>query len=348
MTPRGATLSLPAKLALLSFAVLTAAWLAQLALLDALAGARPAVRAAAIGAVIVGPPSLVVLALGRYLVGRLTMPVIAAYQRVAAGDLRAELPPMTAGRDFLGLREAFAAMGAALERSLTQVRDADADRRRLFSDLAHELATPTSTLLGIAAGLRRGDGARGWLLDHLEHESHRLERLIADVREVAHLEDPSLPLAVEPADVGALARRAVERARLAHGDACALRCEAEVAVAAIDPARVDQVLVNLVENAVRHAAGGAVAVTVRGGDVVVLRVEDSGPGVPDALLPSLGRRLLRVDPSRSRATGGHGLGLSIVRAIVARHGGEVVFGRAALGGLAVEVHLPCDHGGGQV
>jgi signal transduction histidine kinase len=73
-----------------------------------------------------------------------------------------------------------------------------------------------------------------------------------------------------------------------------------------------------------------------------MRVEDSGAGVPDELLDQLGRRMLRIDPSRSRDTGGHGLGLSIVRAIVARHGGQITFARAALGGLAAEVRLPAD------
>jgi signal transduction histidine kinase len=238
-------------------------------------------------------------------------------------------------------REAFSSMAQSLDRLTNELKQADLERRRLFADLAHELATPTSTLLGIAHALRAGEGDTARLLDHLEHESARLERLIADVREVAHIEDPALPMLVESCDVGDLATRAVERARVAGDGKTELRCDAVAAPAQLDPIRIDQVLVNLINNGVRHAKGGTVAVTVETpGTDVVIRVEDSGQGVPDELLPELGRRMLRVDPSRSRDTGGHGLGLSIVRAIVARHDGTVTFSRASLGGLGVEVRLP--------
>ncbi len=336
----GATLSLPGKLALLSGFVLTLVGCLQVYLLHVTTEQSDTMRMLAV----LGPtvaPSIFVLLIGKYVVRRLTVPVIAAYRRVAAGDLHAELPPMTAGSDFVALREAFSSMGSALDRSIKKVQAADAERRKLFADLAHELATPTSTLMGIAAALRQGSGDRERLLEHLEHESARLERLIADIREVAHLEDPTLPMLREPCDVAALAAAAAERARLAPGQRCEVRCDITAASAQVDPLRVDQVLVNLLSNAARHAQGGVVALKVwTDGPVVLVRVEDSGPGVPDALLPELGRRLLRVDASRSRDTGGHGLGLSIVRAIVARHGGEVTFSRAALGGLGVEVKLP--------
>ncbi|MCC6999510.1 MAG: HAMP domain-containing histidine kinase [Deltaproteobacteria bacterium] len=336
----GAHLSLPGKLSLLAGFVLTLTACLQLWLVQVTAGSSDLVKALAM-VLPMGPPTLFVLLLGRYVVGRLTIPVIAAYRRVAAGDLHAELPPMTAGSDFVALREAFASMGHALDRSIKKVQAADAERRKLFADLAHELATPTSTLMGIAAALRQGSGDRERLLGHLEHESARLERLIADIREVAHLEDPTLPMLREPCDVAALAAAAAERARLAPGASCEVRCDIAPASAEVDPLRIDQVLVNLLSNAARHAPGGVVALAVgtQAADVII-RVEDSGPGVPDALLPELGRRLLRVDASRSRDTGGHGLGLSIVRAIVARHDGQVTFTRAALGGLGVEVRLP--------
>ena len=88
---------------------------------------------------------------------------------------------------------------------------------------------------------------------------------------------------------------------------------------------------------------GAHRVAIRAGDVertVQLTVEDSGTGVPDDVLPRLGQRLLRLDPSRNRLTGGSGLGLSIVAAIVQRHAGTLQFGRAALGGLRVVMTLP--------
>lgn len=286
-------------------------------------------------------PVVAVFAITRLVVRRATVPLIDAYQRVAAGDFRSGHLPLIVGSDFESVRTAFAAMGAALERSIAQLREADLERRRLFADLAHELATPTTTLLGIAHALRESDVDRGRLLDHLERESARLERLIADIREVAHLEDPTLPMLLEVCDVGALVTGVVDRARLAAAGACTLACQVVSASARVDPLRIEQVLTNLLDNAARHARGGTVCVALTAdADAVVVRVEDSGAGVPDELLAGLGRRLLRIDPSRSRDTGGHGLGLAIVRGIVARHHGEVSFARAALGGLAAEIRLP--------
>ena len=338
----GSRFSLPVKLAALAFAVdvtlaLVLVWIAP-ALADVHAIARLLVFV-----VVLSPAIAVTYFMTRFIVDRVTTPLVEAYERVAAGDFTATLPQKTAGSEFIRFRDAFAGMAGALDRSTRALKAADLERRRLFADLAHELATPTSTLLGIAHALRAGEGDTARLLEHLEHESARLERLIADVREVAHIEDPALPMLVEPCDVGDLATRAVERARVAGDGKTELRCDALPAPAELDPIRIGQVLVNLINNAVRHAGDGVVAVTARpDGDDVVIRVEDSGKGVPDELLPDLGRRLLRVDPSRSRDTGGHGLGLSIVHAIVKRHGGTITFSRASLGGLAAEVRLPAD------
>jgi two-component system, OmpR family, sensor histidine kinase BaeS len=338
----GSTFSLPIKLAALAAAVQLATVAVLMWLSGAIAGEPAVVRALAY-AVVLSPPVLIIIFLGRYIIGRMTNPLIAAYSRIAAGDFQAQLPPLTAGSDFIGVRQAFAAMAAALDRSVQQLRDADHDRRRLFADLAHELATPTSTLLGIAHALRKGEGDTKQLLDLLVHETARLERLIADVREVAHLEDPTLSMLLEPCDIGDLANKAIDSARI--GTSVDVRSDTAPSAAQADPLRISQVLANLIDNAIRYANGGIIAVTVKPhGESIVMRVEDSGTGVPDELLPQLGRRLLRVDPARARDTGGHGLGLSIVRAIVARHQGEITFGRAALGGLSVEIRLPArDH-----
>jgi len=112
--------------------------------------------------------------------------------------------------------------------------------------------------------------------------------------------------------------------------------------AGVDPHRVEQVLLNLLHNARRHApAAGLVRVTVGaapGGARVT--VDDDGPGVDDALLPRLGERMFRADPSRSARSGGSGLGLSIAARIVALHGGAMRFARSPLGGLRVEFTLP--------
>jgi two-component system sensor histidine kinase BaeS len=274
---------------------------------------------------------------------RRAAPLVGALRRVAAGDFAARLPPAP-DPEFVVVREAFDAMGGALRELTSSLQYADAQRRRLFADLAHELATPVSSVLGILEALERpelcrSDEERAHLLRTLEHEVTRLERLIRDVRELAYLDDPDVRLEPERADVAAAAERVAKR--MSAGSRARIVCDAAPSFARIDVTRIEQVFVNLLANALRYTPDDGtirVAVQAREGSVRAV-VEDSGAGVPDELLPRLGERLLRADPSRDRATGGHGLGLSIVSAIVHKHGGKVAFSRSELGGLRVAIEL---------
>ncbi|HEY0480624.1 MAG TPA: HAMP domain-containing sensor histidine kinase [Kofleriaceae bacterium] len=334
-------LPLAVKLALLTLPVLAATGLAQWWWLD-----RAASGPARVAAVVVplALPTLCTFLFTRIIVARYTQPLIDAYRRVAGGDLTTRMPPPPSA-EFVTVREAFTAMSEALDAHVQRLRDADAERRRLFADLAHELATPTTTLLGVAEALQHGAGERtGALLDHLVHETARLERLIADVRELARLDEPALRLERSPCDVAALARGVAGRAQLAAAGH-AITCDAATVTIDADPARIEQAVTNLVRNAVVHAGTGRaarIAVTAgphAGGARIT--VDDDGPGVPADHLGQLGRRLWRADPSRSRERGGgSGLGLSIVLAIAADHGGTVGFARSALGGLRVELIFP--------
>jgi signal transduction histidine kinase len=272
--------------------------------------------------------------------------VIDAVTRVADGELDLEMPPAP-DVDLVPMRDAFHTMAANLRAMTASLRHADAQRRRLFADLAHELATPTSTLLGVVDALRSpdlcpDDATRARLLTVLDHESTQLEHLVHDLRDLAGLDDPDVRLRPERIDVGALARAAVERLGVAAPDRAPLRCDAVPAPVDADPARIDQVLVNLLTNARRHTPDhGSIELAVeRHGAWVRIVVEDSGEGVPDELLPMLGQRLFRADSSRTRRTGGSGIGLSIVSAIVHRHHGRLTFARARLGGLRAVVDLP--------
>jgi two-component system, OmpR family, sensor histidine kinase BaeS len=332
-----------------SAAKATAATVVVLALTGALQGylvARGAPLHLAIFAPLVAPPIVAFLYTRFYVQFRLAA-LVSAFSKLAEGDLDTELPPAP-DRDLIAVRDTFTKMGAALRRLTGRLREADAQRRRLFADLTHELATPTSTILGISAALAdealsRSISDREWLLRSLEHEASRLSRLIEDMRDLAQLDDPDFALDARRTDVAEIARAAA--ARLGHlaPERARIRCEAAVeATAVVDPTRIDQVLINLLMNAQRHTPeAGTVDLSVRRRDgVVEIVVEDSGEGVAPEALPHLGERLFRADASRTRKTGGHGLGLAIVRAVVARHGGSVSFERGALGGLKVTVALP--------
>ena len=334
-------LPLAIKLALLTTPVLVVVGVIQWWLLGRVTG--DAARLAAV-ALPLAVPTLCTYVVARIIVPYYTRPLVDAYRRVAGGDLTTRMAP-PGSTEFVTVREAFSAMSDALDRHVYQLREADAERRRLFADLAHELATPTTTLLGVAEALQRGAGERSAaLLDHLVHETARLERLIADVRDLAQLDEPEQRLERARCDVAALVQSVVGRAQLA-GPGHAIRCDAEAVTLDLDAARIEQAVANLVRNAIVHAGAerrAEIAVTAGpqlGGARIT--VDDDGPGVADDQLAQLGRRLWRAAASRGRERGGgSGLGLSIVLAIAASHGGEVRFARSALGGLRVELILP--------
>jgi len=339
--PRGARWTLAMKIAGLALLV-QLTLVAAILLTVQLDLGRPGPQALAVIAGLMSLPVFVTYFVTRFVVSRLTVPVIQAYRRVAAGDFDATLPTITAGRDFLELRHGFSAMAEALRRLLDEVRGADAERRRLFADLAHELANPTCTLLGITEALRHHQGDPERLVALLEGEVLRLEHLVADIRELTTLEDPALPLVCGDVDVVALAEAATARMPMvAPATRVSVESVSRPIMATLDAARVELLLGNLLSNAARHAAGAPVRVCISQDDTqVTLAVEDGGPGVPDDVLPELGRRLFRVERSRDRVSGGHGLGLSLARAVAHRHGGTITFSRSTLGGLAVSVALP--------
>jgi two-component system sensor histidine kinase BaeS len=281
----------------------------------------------------------------RIVVGVRSRVITQAYQRIAAGDFKADLPYAFFG-ELQVVRDMFRTMARSLDELTTNLQDAGDQRRRLFADLAHELATPTSTVLGIAEALSHPERFAAQdpprLIAHLEREATRLTRLIGDVRDLAHLDDPETRLEPQRVDVSSLAQLAVERAEVIADGRVSIECRTAPAPAIADAMRLDQALANLLSNALRYTPpGGRIAVGVEQlADTVQLTVEDSGTGVPDDALPRLGQRLLRLDPSRNRMTGGSGLGLSIVAAIIQRHAGTLQFSRAALGGLRVVMTLP--------
>jgi two-component system, OmpR family, sensor histidine kinase BaeS len=236
----------------------------------------------------------------------------------------------------------------ALARVFNQTADrvqAEEERRKRFTtDVAHELRTPLSVLKSeleaVQDGLMEADAetVRGLL-----QQVDLLGRLVADLRLVTLAEAGELPLHLAPTDLGQLARDAVRGFETrAKAGGVRVAVAADTAWVVLDRERLRQVLLALLDNALRHvAAGGAVEVRVRReGSAAVLEVLDDGQGIAPEDLPHVFRRFYRGDRARSRDTGGSGLGLAIAAAIVALHEGRIAASPRAGGGTRFRIDLP--------
>src|SRR6266511_281530 len=266
-------------------------------------------------------------------------------RRVAATASRVAELPLDRGEVALSVRVPEAdtdprtevgQVGAALNRMLGHVAAALAARqasetrvRHFVADASHELRTPLAAIRGYAELTRRVSGAVPPDVAHamrrVESETARMTALVEDMLLLARL-DSGRPLAAEQVDLSRLVIDAVSDAHVAAPEhRRRLDLPAESVTVTGDPARLHQVLANLLANARTHTPPGTTvtcSIEVAGAEVR-LAVTDDGPGIPENLLPEVFERFARGDTSRSRAAGSTGLGLSIVAAVVEAHRGSV-------------------------
>lgn len=231
-------------------------------------------------------------------------------------------------------------------RDITQARQLLATRRDFVANASHELKTPVASIRAAAETLRLGaindPPAAMRFTEQLERESIRLSRIIADLLDLSRLESGSE--LGDDVHLNAVAADEVERLEdMALEHEVALLLQTEPVPRVRGSARDLALLVrNLIDNAIRYTpSGGEVAVTVGSeGRRVLLRVADTGVGIPQRDLPRIFERFYRVDQARSRETGGTGLGLAIVRHVCENHGGEVTVTSELGSGTTFEVRLP--------
>lgn len=220
-------------------------------------------------------------------------------------------------------------------------------RRQWISDIAHELRTPLSILLGEIEALR--DGIREVnreSLDSLASEARHLSEIVNDLHDLSLADAEELSIKKEPVNPATILKETLGYFRLGFTekririDNC-LENQSPVTIIG-DPDRLRQLFSNLVENTLRYAqAPGILRIGQKcTPNRLILFFEDSGPGVPEGELDRLFDRLYRVDRSRSRAHGGSGLGLSICKSIANALGGDIRAKNGKLGGLRIEVELP--------
>ena len=269
-----------------------------------------------------------VVLLGTALVWILARRTLAPVQRLGAtarrlgrGDLsqRAEVAGPTEIRQ---LAHSFNAMAAGLE-------EAEDRRRGLTADIAHELRTPTSNIQGYMEAIKDGVfQPTPETIDTIHEQAILLSRLVQDLRLLAQVDGGELQLQRTQAHVGDLMQSCVDALRPraeAKGVTLAFEVAENLPALDLDAARIVQAVGNLLENAVTHTPeGGMVTVSAQAGaSAVEMQVSDTGPGIAPDDLQRVFDRFYRADPSRSRSTGGTGLGLTIARRLVDAHGGSI-------------------------
>ena len=265
------------------------------------------------------------VSIGLFMARRITEPlarVVAATRRIADGNRDVFITRRTRVRELDGISAAVNDLSRALG-------EQESIRRRLTADVAHELRTPLSTLQShleaLIDGVWEPDQAR---LAGLHEEILRINRLVADLENLAQYDSDAVSLHRADTDITALAAGIVrnhESQFREKGVTLRLVAGAAGPVLAVDPDKLSQAVINLLSNALKFTpAGGAVEVQVApGAPGVEIRVTDTGIGMDAKDLPMIFERFYRADSSRSRATGGSGIGLSIVKAIIEAHGGSI-------------------------
>lgn len=286
--------------------------------------------------------ALVCLALARYLTAPIKR-LRAAAEVYAAGNLDHRVGPALGAR-----RDEIAELGRAYDAMAERLSALLQSQQRLLRDVSHELRSPLARLqaaLGLARQ-RAGEAAMPEL-DRIEREADRLNELIGQVLSLARLDAGLAPPEMEPLELGELLDTVVGDAALeAHARGCEVRLEMAGAVTVRgNAALLHSALENVVRNAVRYTAHGTTVVVATlpdperpGWDLI--QVRDRGPGVAEEQLPRLFEPFVRIDESRDRASGGHGLGLAIAVRAVRLHGGELDARNDPEGGLTLSLRLP--------
>lgn len=263
-------------------------------------------------------------------------------------DVRAE---EAGGDEVASLARTFNEMAGDLAARTRALEDADRTRRQLLADISHELATPLAAIRGYAETLAMPDVAlddptRRRYLQVVTDETERLGHIVGELLDLARVEGGT-PLEHAPVFIDALFERVRHRHEPMLRDRglsmTTDRDDDAEAVSGHGP-RLEQALQNLAANAIRHSpTGGTVRLTAwRDGRDIHIAVEDSGPGIPPEHLPRVFDRFYKADVSRTGTPvpSGSGLGLSIVQAIVTRHGGTVSAANRPEGGARFEMVLP--------
>ncbi len=285
--------------------------------------------------------ALFTVVIGLLLMRRVVNPlseVIAAAQAVAQGDLSTRVH-VSGPDDFRALSDTFNHMADSLDRS-------DRERRDMLADIAHELRTPLTVMRGRLEGIVDGvyPPTSEQITPALE-ETYLLERLVEDLRLLTLAETRQLHFETKAVDLNNIVQRAIglfQAEAEERNITLTLQTTDTPATANIDPQRTEQIVGNLLSNALRYVpTGGKIMTSVaQENRKCSITISDNGPGIPEKDLPSIFNRFWRGEKSRSRTSGGAGLGLSIARQLVEAQGGSISARNRPEGGLEIHCEFP--------
>jgi heavy metal sensor kinase len=294
--------------------------------------------------VMLTPLVLFAAGIGGYLMMTHTLkPVVSLTQkaeRIGIGELGERLPVIPTGDELERL-------SLSLNRMITRLEDALDHNRRFSADVSHELRTPLTILRGELEHVIQLRDLRQEVVDSVGsalEEIERLAKIVESLLAISRLESGGAGIEYNPFDLDSLTKTTTEQMQLlASEKQISLVCDSAGPVCATgDETRVKQVLVNLIDNAIKYTSpGGHVVLSVvTHGKSAVLTVTDDGAGIPSESLPHVFERFYRAEKARSRSCPGVGLGLALVQAVCRAHGGEVAIESSEGVGTTVRVTLP--------
>jgi len=228
---------------------------------------------------------------------------------------------------------------------LSQTRKVEEMKKDFIVNASHELRTPLSAILGAVETLEDEKGGLNRMaMDILKRHADRLNLLVADLLNLSELEDKGTKLNIQDVDIKHVAEVVLQIYRpkiMAKGLTSRLSAGADIPPIKADPFQIEQLLLNLVDNAVRYTDRGEISIgVIMEAQTLVIEVRDTGIGISEEHLPRIFERFYVADKSRSRQLGGTGLGLSIAKHIVQLHGGKIQVESTLGRGSTFRVWLP--------
>ena len=237
----------------------------------------------------------------------------------------------------------------AVLQDVTRERKLEDLRREFVGDVSHELRTPLTYLQGyteaLLDGMEQNQEERNKYLNIILEETLRLRRLVDELLDLSNMEAGHLDIKKNNVSIKYIVEKISKKVRPICQNKnieLVVHIQEEIPLIVADEDRIEQVLINLVDNAIRYSPGGSkVIIKARPSeDGVIVSVKDSGPGIPQEELPFIWERFYKVDKSRERKKSGTGLGLAIVKKIIELHSGRVWAQNCEEGGTEFSFYLP--------